>query len=202
MNLKKIRIILALALSLGSLVSCTNNEDVKKEAENNKNTEQVIEMEQNTEEEIEEEAIPEETNAEENVEVNDENLENVNMANGTYASSLEPGKNGEREADGSWGNVYDILLEGNTLIIKGSLDFYAEDKSDESAELLGNQDNIVKIGNNTRFTSQTQEQSSKGEETTYTPEEFIKFYNENKENLKAIFIEVDNDILTNLAIMY
>ena len=97
-----------------------------------------------------------ETNIETNT--NDEDKEDtadgINMIDdGTYTSSLEPGRNGEREADGSWANVYDIAIDKDMLIVKGSLDFFSDDDTSSEAKPLENQVNVFKIDDASQFTT-------------------------------------------------
>ena len=114
----------------------------------------------------------------------------VNMIDdGTYTSSLEPGRNGEREADGSWANVYDIAIDGDKLIVKGSLDFFPDDDTSSEAKPLENQVNVFKIDNASQFTTQS---NSSSETNTHSQEEFISMYNETKDQQLALFVQVAN----------
>jgi len=133
-----------------------------------------------------------ETNKETNT--NDEEKEDtadgVNMIDdGTYTSSLEPGRNGEREADGSWANIYDIAIDGDKLIVKGSLDFFPDDDTSSEAKPLENQVNVFKIDDATQFTTQS---NASSETNTHSQEEFLSMYNETKDQQLALFVQVAN----------
>ncbi|WP_044565765.1 hypothetical protein [Anaerococcus provencensis] len=133
-----------------------------------------------------------ETNKETNT--NDEGKEDtadgINIIDdGTYTSSLEPGRNGEREADGSWANVYDIAIDGDKLIVKGSLDFFSDDDTSSEAKPLENQVNVFKIDDATQFTTQS---NSSSETNTHSQEEFLNMYNETKDQQLALFVQVAN----------
>ena len=133
-----------------------------------------------------------ETNKETNA--NDEGKEDTadvtNMIeDGTYTSSLEPGRNGEREADGSWANVYDMAIDKDMLIVKGSLDFFSDDDTSSEAKPLENQVNVFKIDDATQFTTQS---NSNTETNTHSQEEFISMYNETKDQQLALFVQVAN----------
>lgn len=134
-----------------------------------------------------------ETNKETNTnddEEKEDTADGVNMIDdGTYTSSLEPGRNGEREADGSWANVYDIAIDGDKLIVKGSLDFFPDDDTSSEAKPLENQVNVFKIDDATQFTTQS---NASSETNTHSQEEFLSMYNETKDQQLALFVQVAN----------
>lgn len=134
-----------------------------------------------------------ETNKETNTnddEEKEDTADGVNMIDdGTYTSSLEPGRNGEREADGSWANVYDIAIDSNKLIVKGSLDFFPDDDTSSEAKPLENQVNVFKIDNASQFTTQS---NASSETNTHSQEEFLNMYNETKDQQLALFVQVAN----------
>lgn len=177
MNKKKLQKTLLALLAILTFSACS------KDSEKSADTSTEIVSENNDEN-------SNETNIETNT--NDEDKEDtadgINMIDdGTYTSSLEPGRNGEREADGSWANVYDIAIDGDKLIVKGSLDFFPDDDTSSEAKPLENQVNVFKMDNASQFTTQS---NSSSETNTHSQEEFLSMYNETKDQQLALFVQV------------
>lgn len=185
MKKNKLQKTLLAILAIISFVACSQDSDKATDT----STETVSENSKQNETKDE---SSKETNKETNT--NDEEKEDtadgVNMIDdGTYTSSLEPGRNGEREADGSWANVYDIVIDGDKLIVKGSLDFFPDDDTSSEAKPLENQVNVFKIDDATQFTTQS---NASSETNTHSQEEFLNMYDETKDQQLALFVQVAN----------
>ena len=181
MNKKKLQKTLLALLAILTFAACS------KDSEKSADTSTEIVSENNDE-------SSNETNKETTKEINtnDESKEDkadgINLIDdGTYTSSLEPGRNGDREADGSWANVYDIDINKEMLIVKGSLDFLPSDDTMSEPKPLENQVNVFKIDNASQFTTQS---NTSTETNTYSQEEFLSIYNETKDQQLALFVQV------------
>ena len=180
MNKKKLQKTLLALLAILTFAACS------KDSEKSADTSTEIVSENNDENSNE---TNKETNTNDDEEKED-TADGVNMIDdGTYTSSLEPGRNGEREADGSWANVYDIAIDSNKLIVKGSLDFFPDDDTSSEAKPLENQVNVFKIDDATQFTTQS---NASSETNTHSQEEFLSMYNETKDQQLALFVQVAN----------
>lgn len=180
MNKKKLQKTLLALLAILTFAACS------KDSEKSADTSTEIVSENNDENSNE---TNKETNTNDDEEKED-TADGVNMIDdGTYTSSLEPGRNGEREADGSWANVYDIAIDSNKLIVKGSLDFFPDDDTSSEAKPLENQVNVFKIDNASQFTTQS---NASSETNTHSQEEFLNMYNETKDQQLALFVQVAN----------
>lgn len=185
MNKKKLQKTLLALLAILTFAACS------KDSEESADTSTEIVSEDSNQSETNDESSNK-TNKEANA--NDEGKEDTadgtNMIkDGTYTSSLEPGRNGEREADGSWANVYDMAIDKDMLIVKGSLDFFSDDDTNSEAKPLENQVNVFKIDNASQFTTQS---NSNSETNTHSQEEFLNMYNETKDQQLALFVQVAN----------
>ncbi|WP_282928959.1 hypothetical protein [Anaerococcus sp. Marseille-Q7828] len=180
MNKKKLQKTLLALLAILTFAACS------KDSEKSADTSTEIVSENNDENSNE---TNKETNTNDDEEKED-TADGVNMIDdGTYTSSLEPGRNGEREADGSWANVYDIAIDSNKLIVKGSLDFFPDDDTSSEAKPLENQVNVFKIDDATQFTTQS---NASSETNTHSQEEFLNMYDETKDQQLALFVQVAN----------
>lgn len=180
MNKKKLQKTLLALLAILTFAACS------KDSEKSADTSTEIVSENNDENSNE---TNKETNTNDDEEKED-TADGVNMIDdGTYTSSLELGRNGEREADGSWANVYDIAIDGDKLIVKGSLDFFPDDDTSSEAKPLENQVNVFKIDDATQFTTQS---NASSETNTHSQEEFLSMYNETKDQQLALFVQVAN----------
>lgn len=185
MKKKKLQKTLLAILAIISFAACSQDSDKATDTsteivnENSKQSETNDESSKETDKE-----------AKTNDEGKEDTADGINMIDdGTYTSSLEPGRNGEREADGSWANVYDIAIDGDKLIVKGSLDFFQDDDTSSEAKPLENQVNVFKIDDATQFTTQS---NSSSETNTHSQEEFLNMYNETKDQQLALFVQVAN----------
>ena len=192
MKFLKIKSTMLAALMLTTFTACTNNEnpadtnspenETQDQAENIDKT-----SEENTENTVDrpEENTENDENSNENTDVNIPDAVNLSD-DGSYTSSLIPGREGEREADGSWANVYDMEIQGNNLIVKGSMDYAEPMRSEEGTIPIDNQISVFKINGNSKFFSRI----GRDDISEHSPEDFIKYYNENKDQQEALFIEV------------
>lgn len=183
MNVKNLQKTLLALLAILTFAACS------KDLDKSTDTSTEIVSEDSNQSETNDESSNE-TNKEANT--NDEGKEDTadgtNMIDdGTYTSSLEPGRNGERESDGSWANIYDIAIDKDMLIVKGSLDFFSDDDTSSEAKPLENQVNVFKINDATKFTTQS---NSSTETNTHSKEEFLSMYNETKDEQLALFVQV------------
>lgn len=185
MNKKKLQKTLLALLAILTFAACSKDVDKSTDTSTDIVNENSKQSETNDESSNE---TNKETNA--NEEGKEDTADGTNMIDdGTYTSSLEPGRNGEREADGSWANVYDMAIDKDMLIVKGSLDFFSDDDTSSEAKPLENQVNVFKIDDATQFTTQS---NSSTETNTLSQEEFISMYNETKDQQLALFVQVAN----------
>lgn len=199
MKLRKMKSTMLAALMLTSFTACANNENPadtnSPENETQQQAESTEEITQNTDQNPEENTDNEES-SDENTEINIP--EAVNLTDdGSYTTSLIPGREGEREADGSWANVYDMEIQGDNLIVKGSLDYAEPMRSEEGTIPIDNQISVFKINDNSNFFSRI----GREDISEHSPEDFIKYYNENKDEQEALFIEVREGILYELMMV-
>ena len=196
MKFRKMKSTMLAALMFTSFTACANNENP---ADTNSPENQAQQQAESTEEDTQntdqnpEEITDNEESSDENTEINIP--EAVNLTDdGSYTTSLIPGREGEREADGSWANVYDMEIQGDNLIVKGSLDYAEPMRSEEGTIPIDNQISVFKINDNSNFFSRI----GREDISEHSPEDFIKYYNENKDQQEALFIEVREGILYEL----
>ena len=199
MKFRKMKSTMLAALMFTSFTACANNENP---ADTNSPENQAQQQAESTEEDSQntdqnpEEITDNEESSDENTEINIP--EAVNLTDdGSYTTSLIPGREGEREADGSWANVYDMEIQGNNLIVKGSLDYAEPMRSEEGTIPIDNQISVFKINDNSNFFSRI----GREDISEHSPEDFIKYYNENKDQQEALFIEVREGILYELMMV-
>lgn len=185
MNTKNLQKTLLALLAILTFAACSKDLDKSTDTSTDIVSENSKQSETNDESSNE---TNKETNA--NDEGKEDTADGINMIeDGTYTSSLEPGRNGEREADGSWANVYDIAIDKDMLIVKGSLDFFSDDDTSSEAKPLENQVNVFKMDNASQFTTQS---NASSETNTHSQEEFLSMYNETKDQQLALFVQVAN----------
>ena len=199
MKFRKMKSTMLAALMFTSFTACANNENP---ADTNSPENQAQQQAESTEEDTQntdqnpEEITGNEESSDENTEINIP--EAVNLTDdGSYTTSLIPGREGEREADGSWANVYDMEIQGDNLIVKGSLDYAEPMRSEEGTIPIDNQISVFKINDNSNFFSRI----GREDISEHSPEDFIKYYNENKDQQEALFIEVREGILYELMMV-
>ncbi|MFO3665309.1 hypothetical protein ACCQ41_03455 [Anaerococcus sp. ENR0831] len=199
MKFRKMKSTMLAALMFTSFTACANNENP---ADTNSPENQAQQQAESTEEDTQntdqnpEEITDNEKSSDENTEVNIP--EAVNLTDdGSYTTSLIPGREGEREADGSWANVYDMEIQGNNLIVKGSMDYAEPMRSEEGTIPIDNQISVFKINDNSNFFSRI----GREDISEHSPEDFIKYYNENKDEQEALFIEVREGLLYELMMV-
>ena len=199
MKFRKMKSTMLAALMFTSFTACANNENP---ADTNSPENQAQQQAESTEEDTQntdqnpEEITDNEESSDENTEINIP--EAVNLTDdGSYTTSLVPGREGEREADGSWANVYDMEIQGNNLIVKGSMDYAEPMRSEEGTIPIDNQISVFKINDNSNFFSRI----GREDISEHSPEDFIKYYNENKDQQEALFIEVREGILYELMMV-
>lgn len=199
MKFRKMKSTMLAALMFTSFTACANNENP---ADTNSPENQAQQQAESTEEDTQntdqnpEEITDNEESSDENTEINIP--ESVNLTDdGSYTTSLIPGREGEREADGSWANVYDMEIQGDNLIVKGSLDYAEPMRSEEGTIPIDNQISVFKINDNSNFFSRI----GREDISEHSPEDFIKYYNENKDQQEALFIEVREGILYELMMV-
>lgn len=199
MKFRKMKSTMLSALMFTSFTACANNEN---SADTNSPENQAQQQAESTEEDTQntdqnpEEITDYEESSDENTEINIP--EAVNLTDdGSYTTSLIPGREGEREADGSWANVYDMEIQGDNLIVKGSMDYAEPMRSEEGTIPIDNQISVFKINDNSNFFSRI----GREDISEHSPEDFIKYYNENKDQQEALFIEVREGILYELMMV-
>ena len=199
MKFRKMKSTMLAALMFTSFTACANNENP---ADTNSPENQAQQQAESTEEDTQntdqnpEEITDNEESSDENTEINIP--EAVNLTDdGSYTTSLIPGREGEREADGSWANVYDMEIQGDYLIVKWSLDYAEPMRSEEGTIPIDNQISVFKINDNSNFFSRI----GREDISEHSPEDFIKYYNENKDQQEALFIEVREGILYELMMV-
>lgn len=199
MKFRKMKSTMLAALMFTSFTACANNENP---ADTNSPENQAQQQAESTEKDTQntdqnpEEITDNEESSDENTEINIP--EAVNLTDdGSYTTSLTPGREGEREADGSWANVYDMEIQGDNLIVKGSMDYAEPMRSEEGTIPIDNQISVFKINDNSNFFSRI----GREDISEHSPEDFIKYYNENKDQQEALFIEVREGILYELMMV-
>lgn len=199
MKFRKMKSTMLAALMFTSFTACANNENP---ADTNSPENQAQQQAERTEEDTQntdqnpEEITDNEESSNENTEINIP--EAVNLTDdGSYTTSLIPGREGESEADGSWANVYDMEIQGDYLIVKWSLDYAEPMRSEEGTIPIDNQISVFKINDNSNFFSRI----GRTDISEHSPEDFIKYYNENKDEQESLFIEVREGILYELMMV-
>ena len=183
MNVKNLQKTLLALLAILTFAACSKDLDKSTDTST-----EIVSEDSNQSETNDESSNKTNKEANANDEGKEDTADGTNMIDdGTYTSSLEPGRNGEREADGSWANVYDMAIDKDMLIVKGSLDFFSDDDTNSEAKPLENQVNVFKIDDATQFTTQS---NSSTETNTLSQEEFLSMYNETKDQQLALFVQV------------
>lgn len=109
---------------------------------------------------------------------------------GVYTSSLMAEKNGEREQETGIAFVSNIKIEDETLIVEGTIDYFKNPGSGETAEELEKGEFNFKLGPDTKF----QAVGGLAEPEIFTADEFIQKYQDLSNSGLGLNIEVQNGI--------
>ena len=137
---------------------------------------------------------------ESNAEVEEEQSESTNtVADGLYYGSLySDGKDRIGEED-EWGNipgiVYDTRIEGNQLIVSGSMDYSAAGDF-ENPETSDDMEHVFTFDDNTDF------KWLKGPEDAehYSAEEYVRGLENIKDTGLCLMIKVENGVATEVSV--
>lgn len=201
---KKILMTAALALALAS---CGNATEAEPTSENNQTS---VETEEKAPEVVENEAIADSEKPEENIEedANDDSHDDskeesepsdemiIEERDGRYFSTLMASKNGERSEDFNAGFVSNLTIEDDVLTVDGTIDYLVDLENTEDDEKYDKGSFHFNLSPDVKLQSAGGDQ----EPTVYTKEEFLKFYEDVKDSGLALFIDVEDGLVTLVSI--
>lgn len=115
---------------------------------------------------------------------------------GLYFSSLVASKNGERDPEFDSPFLYDLKIEDDILTLDGSIDYRENPDDRENSQPYENGSYNFKLSPDVVF----QGVGGTAEPKYYTTEEFIEFYNEVKDSGLALFLDVENGLVTTVSV--
>lgn len=201
---KKILMTAALALALAS---CGNATEAEPTSEDNQTS---VETEEKAPEVAENEAMADSEKPEENIEedTNDEASDDskeesdpsdemiIEERDGRYFSTLMASKNGERSEDFNAGFVSNLTIEDDVLTVDGTIDYLVDLENTEDDEKYDKGSFHFNLSPDVKLQSAGGDQ----EPTVYTKEEFLKFYEDVKDSGLALFIDVEDGLVTLVSI--
>lgn len=139
------------------------------------------------------EAQPQESNAQK---VNSQENINYQERDGVYISNLIASKNGERDSQMGLTSLANLRVDGETLILEGTIDYLKNPDSYNNAE------EYDKSGYNFKLTNDTKYQAVGGmaDPEIFTKDEFVNYYNEVKDSGLALKIEVKDGVVTTVSV--
>lgn len=201
---KKILMTAALALALASCGKATEAEPTSENNQTSVETEEkapeVAENEAMADSEKPEENIEEDTNddshddSKEESEPSDEMI--IEERDGRYFSTLMASKNGERSEDFNAGFVSNLTIEDDVLTVDGTIDYLVDLENTEDDEKYDKGSFHFNLSPDVKLQSAGGDQ----EPTVYTKEEFLKFYEDVKDSGLALFIDVEDGLVTLVSI--
>lgn len=194
----------ALALALASCGKATEAEPTSENNQTSVETEEkapeVAENEAMADSEKPEENIEEDTNddshddSKEESEPSDEMI--IEERDGRYFSTLMASKNGERSEDFNAGFVSNLTIEDDVLTVDGTIDYLVDLENTEDDEKYDKGSFHFNLSPDVKLQSAGGDQ----EPTVYTKEEFLKFYEDVKDSGLALFIDVEDGLVTLVSI--
>ena len=175
----------------------TKNSDNKEISSDKKSTIDVEKKEDSsTENDKAEQATTEDTAAEDKEENNSQDNINYQEKDGSYISNLVSSKNGDRDPQMGLSSLSNLNIENNSLILEGSIDYLQNPDSYDNSEDYDKATYNFKINSDTKF----QAVGGLAEPKIFSPEEFVKYYNEVKDSGLALKIEVKDGVATTVSI--
>ena len=138
-------------------------------------------------------AQPQESNAQK---VNSQENINYQERDGVYISNLIASKNGERDSQMGLTSLANLRVDGETLILEGTIDYL------KNPDSYNNEEEYDKSGYNFKLTNDTKYQAVGGmaDPEIFTKDEFVNYYNEVKDSGLALKIEVKDGVVTTVSI--
>lgn len=201
---KKILMTAVLAIALASCGNVTEAEPTSEDNQTSVETEEkapeVAENEAMADSEKPEENIEEDTNDEANDDTKEESEPSDEMIieerDGRYFSTLMASKNGERSEDFNAGFVSNLTIEDDVLTVDGTIDYLVDLENTEDDEKYDKGSFHFNLSPDVKLQSAGGDQ----EPTVYTKEEFLKFYEDVKDSGLALFIDVEDGLVTLVSI--
>ncbi len=139
------------------------------------------------------EAQPQKSNAQK---ANSQENINYQERDGVYISNLIASKNGERDSQMGLTSLANLRVDGETLILEGTIDYLKNPDSYDNSE------EYDKSGYNFKLTNDTKYQAVGGmaDPEIFTKDEFVNYYNEVKDSGLALKIEVKDGVVTTVSI--
>ena len=174
----------------------TKNSDNKEISSDKKSTIDVEKKEDSSTENKEENNDKKDTTAEDKEENNSQDNINYQEKDGSYISNLVSSKNGDRDPQMGLSSLSNLNIENNFLILEGSIDYLQNPDSYDNSEDYDKATYNFKINSDTKF----QAVGGLAEPKIFSPEEFVKYYNEVKDSGLALKIEVKDGVATTVSI--
>lgn len=174
----------------------TKNSDNKEISSDKKSTIDVEKKEDSSTENKEENNDKKDTTAEDKEENNSQDNINYQEKDGSYISNLVSSKNGDRDPQMGLSSLSNLNIENNSLILEGSIDYLQNPDSYDNSEDYDKATYNFKINSDTKF----QAVGGLAESKIFSPEEFVKYYNEVKDSGLALKIEVKDGVATTVSI--
>lgn len=193
-----------LAIALASCGNVTEAEPTSEDNQTSVETEEkapeVAENEAMADSEKPEENIEEDTNDEANDDTKEESEPSDEMIieerDGRYFSTLMASKNGERSENFNAGFVSNLTIEDDVLTVDGTIDYLVDLENTEDDEKYDKGSFHFNLSPDVKLQSAGGDQ----EPTVYTKEEFLKFYEDVKDSGLALFIDVEDGLVTLVSI--
>ena len=173
----------------------TKNSDNKEISSDKKSTIDV-EKKEDSSTENKENNDKKDTTAEDKEENNSQDNINYQEKDGSYISNLVSSKNGDRDPQMGLSSLSNLNIENNSLILEGSIDYLQNPDSYDNSEDYDKATYNFKINSDTKF----QAVGGLAEPKIFSPEEFVKYYNEVKDSGLALKIEVKDGVATTVSI--
>lgn len=174
----------------------TKNSDNKEISSDKKSTIDVEKKEDSSTENKEENNDKKDTAAEDKEENNSQDNINYQEKDGSYISNLVSSKNVDRDPQMGLSSLSNLNIENNSLILEGSIDYLQNPDSYDNSEDYDKATYNFKINSDTKF----QAVGGLAEPKIFSPEEFVKYYNEVKDSGLALKIEVKDGVATTVSI--
>lgn len=142
-------------------------------------------------------AANEQAPVEEKTEENENENENEEMTkDGVYVSTLLASNEGNPMKDIDSATCYEVNIEEDTLIVKGSIDYRETFEDYDNISPIENGEHKFKLAEDAVF--QAVGGTSPGQE--FTREEFLEYEKEVDDSGLALIIEVENGLVTSVSI--
>lgn len=209
MKEKKVLKVLSIFALVTAFAACSNNSTKTTEESNTSveepvSTEDVQSNDESSIESVNDESLMENemsTESNDPKALNEQNMtenEEVEMheTDGIYVTTLLASNEGNPIEDIDSGTSYEVNIEEDKLIVKGSFN-YREDESDyDNQTLLEGQDHTFKLADDAEFAAV----GGTGPGEKFTRDEFLKYEKEVSDSGLALIIKVENGLVKSVAI--